>query len=87
LWSEGFPLVALEAMAAGTPVGCSDSPGMKEAVGEVGLVHSMGDARALAEHLYTLATDDAVWRRMSSAGIARARRFTWEETAMRLAGR
>jgi len=86
LWSEGFPLVALEAMASGTPVACSDSPGMMEAVGDVGFVHHMGNAEALAEHLSALATDAETWRQRSGAGIARASRFTWEAAAMRLAG-
>lgn len=86
LWAEGLPLVALEALASGSPIACSDSAGLMEAVGEVGLVSPMGDAASLARSLVRLASDEAEWRHRSHAGVERARAFSWEKTASRLAG-
>jgi glycosyltransferase involved in cell wall biosynthesis len=86
LWAEGLPLTALQAMAAGTPVACSDSDGMVEAVGDAGLVSRAGDAEALAGSLARLAVDREAWEALSNAGIGRARHFTWTSTAARLAG-
>jgi len=78
--------VALEAMASGAPVLCSESAGLREAGGDVGLYSPLGDAATLADHLVWLATDPDEWRRRSSAGIARAHRFAWSRTAAALAG-
>jgi phosphatidylinositol alpha-mannosyltransferase len=86
MWAEGLPLTALQAMAAGTPVACSDSDGMVEAVGDAGLLSPAGDAEALAGSLARLAADPELWEAMSSAGVRRARYFTWTSTAARLAG-
>lgn len=80
-WAEGFPLAALEAMATGLPVICSDSPGMLEACGDAALVAPMGDVGGLADAIVTLAGSDAEWERRSASGWERARRFSWERTA------
>lgn len=84
---ETFGLVALEAMACGTPVAASDAGGLRELVrhGETGLLCKPGDAAALAEALHAMLGDAPLARRMGEAGAAQARRFTWDASASRLA--
>jgi glycosyltransferase involved in cell wall biosynthesis len=57
---EGFGVVFLEAMAAGTPVVASDTSAIPEVVadGETGLLCDPGNTEAFAAALATLLTDD-----------------------------
>ncbi len=84
---EMFGLVALEAMACGTPVVASDAGGLRELVrhSETGLLCKPGDAAALAEALDTLLGDASLAERMGVRGAFRAERFSWDASAARLA--
>ena len=78
---EGFGAPAVEAMALGTPVICSDQPALAEVVGDAGLVLPL-DIDAWADALDTVAARaDA----MRSAGRIRARAFTSERSGAELA--
>ena len=74
---EGFGLPMLEAMACGTPVAAANDAAMQE-VGADAVV--FGDDVTESVRL-ALANRD----RLSRAGLERAKRFTWEETALRTA--
>lgn len=76
---EGFGLPALEAMACGTPVVLSPDPALREVAGDAAVYADDGDFASALE----LAIADR--GRLSAAGLERARRFTWEETARRTA--
>lgn len=80
---EGFGLTPLEAMACGTPVVASDATSLPEVVGEAGLLVPPHDERAWVTALRRVTGDRALHDRLAGDGLARARRFTWEETARR----
>jgi len=48
---EAFGIVLLEAMLAGVPIVCSDSPGPSEVVGDAALLYESGNSHSLAVQL------------------------------------
>jgi len=70
---EDFPIVILEAMAAGLPVVASRVAGVPEQIrdGETGFLTPPGDARALASALRHLLSDESMARGMGQAGKMR----------------
>jgi glycosyltransferase involved in cell wall biosynthesis len=83
--AEGFGLTPLEAMACGTPVLCSNATSLPEAVGDAGVLLPPHDAAAWAVAIRSIVADTALRDDLRARGIARARRFRWEETADRVA--
>lgn len=77
---EGFGLPALEAMAAGTPLLCSNRTSLPEVVGEAALLVDP-DEDALRRGLIRLLADHDLRRALAQAGPARAAVFTWAATA------
>lgn len=81
---EGFGLPALEAMSAGVPVIVSSRGSLPEVVGGAGMEVDPSDVAALADALERAAVDEAWATRAADAGLARARAFTWTESARTL---
>ena len=77
LGGESFGIVLLEAMAAGTPVVCSDLPGFRAVAEDVAALVPPGDVDALAKALRDLLDDTARQAEMARAGSARAARYDW----------
>jgi glycosyltransferase involved in cell wall biosynthesis len=81
---EGFGLPPLEAMACGTPVVASDTPAVREVVGEAGVLVDPSDVGGLARGVRSVLLDVDRRARLRDAGLLRAKRFTWEASARRL---
>ena len=77
---EGFGLPALEALASGTPLLCSNRTSLPEVVGEAALLVEP-DEEGLRRGLARLLSDHDLRRSLATAGPARAAQFTWAATA------
>ncbi len=78
---EGFGLPAVEAMAARTPLVCSDIPVLHEVAGEAALFASPQQPEAMARQVRKVLTDDTLRRELISRGTARLEDFDWNKTA------
>jgi len=85
---ESFGMVALEAMACGTPVVASQVGGLAFLVldGETGYVVPDGDAEALAQRLTRLLTDNDLRERLGRRAANYAREYSWENIVTQLIG-
>ncbi|MBL7162627.1 MAG: glycosyltransferase [Anaerolineales bacterium] len=83
---ESFGMVALEAMACGTPVVASQVGGLAFLVqdGETGYHINVGDMDALSERLTTLLEDRDIRERLSKQAAAFAQDYAWENIAARM---
>jgi glycosyltransferase involved in cell wall biosynthesis len=75
---EGFGLPVLEAMASGTPVVATTAGALPEVAGEAAILVEERNPVALAGGIERALADR---ERLVAAGLERARRFTWAETA------
>jgi glycosyltransferase involved in cell wall biosynthesis len=80
---EGFGLVPLEAMAAGTPVLAARTGAIPEVVGDAAWLLDTVDVGAWAEALDALARDERLVSDLTARGRARASSFTWGATVAR----
>jgi glycosyltransferase involved in cell wall biosynthesis len=81
---EGFGLPVLEAMTLGVPVVAANRGALPEVVGNAGSLFDPDDADALAAAIGRMLDDASYASACTSRGIARAREFTWTETARRV---
>jgi phosphatidylinositol alpha-mannosyltransferase len=84
--AESFGIVLLEAMAAGTPIVCSDIHGYKGVVrrGREGLLVPPRKPKAIAAAVAALLGDDERRAQMGESGRRRAEEFSWERVTAKV---
>jgi glycosyltransferase involved in cell wall biosynthesis len=80
---EGFGQGAIEAMASGVPVACARAASLPETAGNSALYFDPCDYEDMADRMFSLATDEALYKRCSEAGIEHAKEFSWDSCAAR----
>jgi glycosyltransferase involved in cell wall biosynthesis len=78
---EGFGFPPLEAMACGTPVVTSANSSLGEIVGDAGILVDPFNPESIALGLKTILDSEDLAKELSLRGVARARKFNWENTA------
>lgn len=81
--AEGYGLPLVEAMAVGTPVIASDIPIFREVGADAATYVAPESPGQFADAVAQL-QDDAHWQDMSRRSLARAREFSWDESARQL---
>lgn len=82
---EGFGLPPLEAMRAGAPVLSARASCMPEVLGDAAGWFDGLDVDSIAQAMESIATDQELRTRLSSAGLERAASFTWSSAGERIA--
>jgi glycosyltransferase involved in cell wall biosynthesis len=81
---EGFGLPPLEAMACGTPVITSNVSSLPEVAGDAALLVDPYDVDALARAMVQVFADSALRQTLIARGFARARQFSWADSASKI---
>jgi glycosyltransferase involved in cell wall biosynthesis len=74
---EGFGGPPLEAMACGCPVASSTRASLREVVGHAAAILDPESVESIAEALRNVLSDEETRSRLRSAGLKRAREFSW----------
>jgi len=77
--AEGFALPALEAMSLGCPVIAARAHCFPELLGDAARFVRVNDARALADAIEELLTDEGKRAEFSERGTLHAAKYTWEK--------
>lgn len=81
LW-EGFGIDPLNAMACGVPVVVANIASLPEVVGDAGILIDPNKTESLEQGIRkVLSADKRQYNRMVQAGLAQAKKFSWEKTA------
>lgn len=77
----GFCLQILEAMACKVPVIASNTPDIKEMVGDAAVLLSPRDTDGLAQSILSLLSNDERREKLAEKAYKRVRDFSWDNTA------
>jgi glycosyltransferase involved in cell wall biosynthesis len=78
---EGFGLPALEAMAHGVPVACSNAGALPEVCGDAAIMFDPHSVKSMADAIARILGSEDLKRNLNAAGKARAAMFSWKKTA------
>ena len=82
-WYEGFGLPVLEAMQCGAAVIAADASSLPEVVGRKDALFDPFDIGAISAKMRQVLEDRDFREALQAHGVARARTFTWRESARR----
>jgi glycosyltransferase involved in cell wall biosynthesis len=80
---EGFGTPPLEAMTCGCPVACSMQGSLPEVCGDAALPLEPESVESIADAIEAICFDDELRDSLRTAGLARARQFSWGAAAVR----
>lgn len=75
---EGFGLPVIEAMACGTPVITSNITSLPEVAGEAAILVDPQSIEQIKVAIVKLCSDEALRKKLIEAGIAQAKKFSWD---------
>jgi len=78
---EGFGLPAIEAMAQGTPIACSNAGSLPEVCGEAAIYFDPLSVESIVDAVDRILVDSEVRKRLIAAAAARVGLFDWKQTA------
>jgi glycosyltransferase involved in cell wall biosynthesis len=78
---EGFGMPAVEALAAGIPLACSDIAPLREIAGDSALLFDPLNEDSISAALDRIIGDEELRCRLTRNGRERARSFTWKRAA------
>jgi glycosyltransferase involved in cell wall biosynthesis len=81
---EGFGLPPLEAMYYGTPVVTSNVSSLPEVVSDAAMLVDPYSSESIADGMRRVLTDEHLRAFLRERGMARAREFSWEQSARRV---
>jgi glycosyltransferase involved in cell wall biosynthesis/SAM-dependent methyltransferase len=82
-WHEGFGLPLLEAMACGAPVLGGNTSSVPEVIGLQEALFDPFDIGAITGKIEQVLQDESFRRRLVEHGLEQAKRFSWEDVAIR----
>lgn len=83
---EGFGIPVLEALNFGIPVICSKTSSLPEVAGKASLYIDPYDINSITDAMKRLDTNNDLRKQLVNKGIIQSKRFSWEESAIKLNG-
>lgn len=84
-FSEGFGMPILEAMSCGAPVITSNTSSLPEVAGDAALLVDPNNPKEITKAMAQVLTNDTLRTDLIQKGKARAKQFSWDETARKTA--